>query len=192
MKDSRTTSLMPQEGRDRMNNETEHPAVLLDRQQFFTTIGAPLLAKGQSIAKLASAEHLWVHLKIYHEGGENELHHHATEDHMFFGLGGRGVVYDEHGGEREIRPFEGVMIPAGVNYRLLAVGDENWVTLRIGASALGGGSAPGEVNPTSLDRHNPDGSLSRSKGEDWRLTPRAGIGEPSGEVFDPFGALRKS
>lgn len=177
-----------------MNDEPERPVLALDRQQFFTAIGAPLLAKGQSMAKLASAENMWVHLKIYNEGGENELHYHASEDHMFFCLSGRGVIYDEQGGERGVGPFEGVMIPAGVQYRLLAAGDENWVTLRIGASALGGGFAlePGDVAKASLDRHNPDGSLSRAKGEDWRSTPRAGVGEPSGELFDPLGSLHKS
>jgi mannose-6-phosphate isomerase-like protein (cupin superfamily) len=169
-----------------MSNEVGDP---VPRQQFFTAVGAPLLAEGQSIAKLAAAECLWVHLKIYHEGGENELHYHGSEDHMFFGLAGRGIVYDEAGNEREIGPFEGVMIPAGVKYRLLAVGDENWVTLRVGASALGGGSAPGEVNPATLDRHDPGGSSSWSDGRDWKVNPKAGVGEPSGEVFDPFSSL---
>ena len=43
----------------------------------FTARGAPLLAKGATMELLGRAPQLWLHLKVYAEGGENSLHFHA-------------------------------------------------------------------------------------------------------------------
>ena len=115
----------------------------------FSLLGTQLLSKGQSSALLVDAPQMWIHSKVYADGGERGMHCHPVEDHAFFVVGGRARFQDDTGKETEIGPFDGIMVPRGVNYRFEVVGEENLVMLRIGA---------GELGPDSRHlHHGPDG-----------------------------------
>ena len=106
-----------------------------DRLQRFTMTGTPLLAEGRSSDLLAVASQLWVHAKVYAEGGERGLHSHPTEDHLFFLLAGRALFHAAGGESFEVGAYDGVMVPRGVQYSFEAIGDENLVIVRVGAGA---------------------------------------------------------
>jgi mannose-6-phosphate isomerase-like protein (cupin superfamily) len=80
---------------------------------------------------------MWIHTKINAEGGENEIHAHLDEDHAFIVLEGQMSVFDENGGEIEVKQYQGVMIPKGAYYRYLNTGAGNLVVIRVGAGAKG-------------------------------------------------------
>lgn len=71
------------------------------------------------------------------EGGENEIHAHIDEDHAFIVLEGQMSVFDENGGEIEVKQYQGVMIPKGAYYRYLNTGEGNLVVIRVGAGVKG-------------------------------------------------------
>ena len=52
-----------------------------------------MLAQGRTDTVLAATEDLSVRLKVYSSGGENELHAHPTEDHVFVILQGSARFY---------------------------------------------------------------------------------------------------
>ena len=102
--------------------------------QKFSMRGKPLLASGTSFDALATAENLWLAVKVYARGGENELHAHTVEDHAFVVLQGRATFHFADGSSCEALPFEGVMIPKGTQYRFEAAEEENLVLLRVGGA----------------------------------------------------------
>ena len=94
----------------------------------------PILSQGASFDAVATAENLWLSIKVYSSGGENSLHVHTREDHAFVVLQGKATFYFGDGSTREAKAFEGVMLPKGVAYRFQASEEENLVMLRIGAA----------------------------------------------------------
>ena len=57
------------------------PNVAIDNAVVFSMRNTPLLQQGTIYDPLATAENLWVNLKVYASGGENALHSHGGEDH---------------------------------------------------------------------------------------------------------------
>src|SRR5262249_7369490 len=100
----------------------------------FSMRGAPLLSEGASYDGLATADNLWLSLKVYSSGGENALHAHTVEDHAFVVLQGRGTFYFGDGSTSDVIQYEGIMIPKGVTYRFEADETENLVLLRVGGA----------------------------------------------------------
>jgi mannose-6-phosphate isomerase-like protein (cupin superfamily) len=109
---------------------------------------------------LAVADNLWVHSKVYPSGGENSLHKHPLEDHIFFVVSGEAMFYDAEDELVRLGPSSGVLIPKGVAYRFHSSGDEPLVALRIGG-------APRDASDASIDaafpapmavRTRPDGT----------------------------------
>ena len=103
----------------------------------FSLNDLPLLATGMITAPLATAGNIWVHGKVYSRGGENALHAHKLEDHVFLILQGRARFEFGDGSTRDIGSLEGVLLPRGVLYRFEAIGDSNLVMLRVGAAQIG-------------------------------------------------------
>jgi mannose-6-phosphate isomerase-like protein (cupin superfamily) len=110
------------------------------RTQKFTARGAPLLARGATMELLGRAPQLWLHLKVYAEGGENSVHFHAEEDHAFIVLAGRATFVDADGQTTDVEAFDGMLVPRGAPYAFRSTGDENLVMVRVGAGA-------GELDP---------------------------------------------
>ncbi len=60
------------------------------------------LSAGKSEALLGQADELEMRIKVYAEGGENELHAHLDHDHSFVVLDGEATFYDADGnGDRD-------------------------------------------------------------------------------------------
>jgi mannose-6-phosphate isomerase-like protein (cupin superfamily) len=95
-----------------------------------------LLKAGRTTRFIASTEGdghaMSVGIKCYAEGGENEFHTHAHEDHMFVVLQGRAVFQEPAQPDRELGRNEGILIPAGTFYKFEAVPGEPLVLLRVG------------------------------------------------------------
>lgn len=100
----------------------------------FSMRGLPLLSQGASFDPVATAENLWLSVKVYSSGGENSLHTHTVEDHAFVVLQGRATFHFGDGSSFVALPYEGVMLPKGTSYRFEASEDENLVLLRIGGA----------------------------------------------------------
>lgn len=97
-----------------------------------------LLDQGRTMNLLASTDVLAAHIKVYAEGGENALHCHTQEDHLFVILAGEATFHlGKDDDVKVLRKHQGVMIPAGSYYWFVSSGDENLVLLRVGAKAQG-------------------------------------------------------
>ena len=57
----------------------------------FFDLRVQLLDEGRSVKPLAETSSMWTWMKVYASGGENVLHAHKNEDHMFLVLSGRAV-----------------------------------------------------------------------------------------------------
>lgn len=113
---------------------------------------AEVLERGISRATLYATDSMWAHLKIYADGGENDLHCHPREEHAFFILEGQATFYDRDEKPTVVNKYEGIFIPKGVYYRFSNTGEGNLALLRTGT-----GSNP--YLPQSKDRIALDGSL---------------------------------
>lgn len=103
----------------------------LQKPQLFR-MKAQLPRKGRGSALLAATDRMWVNLKTYAEGGENTLHAHTNEDHVFIVLQGHATFY---GPEEESVTFsrnEGILLPRGCTYYFHAEPGEALVLLRVG------------------------------------------------------------
>jgi hypothetical protein len=67
------------------------PNVAIDKAVLFSMRNLPLLEQGTTYDPLATAENLWVNIKVYASGGENALHAHGGEDHSFIVLQGKAA-----------------------------------------------------------------------------------------------------
>lgn len=80
---------------------------------------------------------LWAHSKVYSAGGENALHSHDIEDHVFLVLQGEAIFHFADGSTTTARAFEGATIPRGTQYRFHANEAEgNLVMFRVGAAVV--------------------------------------------------------
>jgi mannose-6-phosphate isomerase-like protein (cupin superfamily) len=123
---------------------------------------APLLERGVQDTPLFETDELWGHLKVYAEGGENDLHAHPFEDHAFVVLRGEAMFWDGSGDQVAVRPYQGILVPRGAHYRFQNVGEGNLVMLRVGAGSnshvperrgerVGVDGRPLPFNPTQRD-----------------------------------------
>lgn len=135
--------------------DDQSPAAEIGAKPTFFKMRAQLLDDGRSNTQLADTENMWSRLKVYASGGENTLHAHPNEDHMFVVLDGSACFYGPGGEERVLTRNEGLMLPAGSFYSFQATSDEPLVLLRVGCCvndredhgkriAVGGGPLPGK------------------------------------------------
>lgn len=108
------------------------PNPATDREVLFTLRNTPLLEQGTIYDPLATAENLWVNLKVYASGGENALHSHAGEDHAFIVLQGKATFTFVDGSTRVVEKYDGVMLPKNAKYKFEADEAENLVMIRVG------------------------------------------------------------
>jgi len=108
------------------------PVVATDKAVLFSLRNTPLLQQGTIYDPLATAENLWVNLKVYASGGENALHSHGGEDHAFIVLQGKATFTFGDGQTAVVGQYEGVMIPKNGLYKFTADESENLVMLRVG------------------------------------------------------------
>ena len=111
------------------------PNVAVDKAVVFSMRNLPLLEQGTTYDPLATAENLWVNIKVYASGGENALHAHGGEDHAFIVLQGKATFTFGDGQTSVVGQYEGVMIPKNVLYKFQADESENLVLLRVGGGS---------------------------------------------------------
>ena len=104
----------------------------VDEAVVFSMRNLPLLKQGTTYDPLATAENLWSSIKVYASGGENALHSHGGEDHLFIVLQGEATFTFGDGRTSRLGVHEGVMIPKNVAYKFEADEAENLVLLRVG------------------------------------------------------------
>ena len=97
------------------------------------SLRTPYLSDGRTTDLLSETEDLWVHVKVYAQGGENALHCHEDEDHAFVVLEGQATYWDQDRNEKVVNKNEGIMLPKGAFYYFQSSGDTNLVLLRVGA-----------------------------------------------------------
>jgi mannose-6-phosphate isomerase-like protein (cupin superfamily) len=111
------------------------PNVAIDDAVLFSMRNLPLLEQGTTYDPLATAENLWLSIKVYASGGENALHAHGGEDHAFIVLQGKATFSFGDGSTAVVGKYEGVMIPKNALYKFQADEAENLVLLRVGGGA---------------------------------------------------------
>lgn len=111
------------------------PNVAIDNAVLFSMRNLPLLEQGTTYDPLATAENLWLSIKVYASGGENALHAHGGEDHAFIVLQGKATFTFGDGRTAVVGKYEGVMIPKNALYKFQADESENLVLLRVGGGA---------------------------------------------------------
>ena len=107
-------------------------------QPTFFKLEAQLPTQGRTNIPLAASENMWVVLKTYASGGENELHTHPHEDHTFIVLQGQAKFYGPAGETKIVGANEGVLLPHGAYYWFHVCSEEPLVMARIGAGTLDG------------------------------------------------------
>lgn len=110
----------------------------------FFKLRAQMLEQGRTNTPLCKTDNMWSMLKVYASGGENGLHTHTREDHMFVVMQGSARFYGPNGEEHDCATHEGVLLPAGAYYWFNATSEEPLVLLRIGCKA-------GESDGTNTD-----------------------------------------
>ena len=140
-----------------IQKQTQHDAQVFD-------LGIEILAHGKKSEMKAKSNLMTVMMKCHAEGGENSLHTHATEDHVFVVLQGEATFHlglEEN--EVVLHRYQGLMIPMGTYYRFQSTGDENLIQIRVGAAT--------EENAL-MDRRNVRGEwLDPMSEEDHWVTP---------------------
>lgn len=118
-------------GETKFDPESNKPTVFKMR--------APLPKQGNDRTLLAATDKMWLFLNTYApEGGENRLHAHTTEDHVFIVLQGRARFEGPNGEIAELGRNEGINLPRGTLYTFCATGGEHLVLLRVGCAAYDG------------------------------------------------------
>lgn len=100
----------------------------------FFHMRARLPRLGRTNQVLAASKYMNVVLKTYASGGENEIHAHTNEDHVFVILQGAAVFYGPNGEQRTVAKHDCVLVPSGAFYCFTAKEEEPLVMLRIGAA----------------------------------------------------------
>jgi mannose-6-phosphate isomerase-like protein (cupin superfamily) len=150
--------------------------------------GLPLLNRGATMDLLGRGEHMWAHSKVYSSGGENALHSHDTEDHLFLVLSGKALFSFQDESECEAMPFEGVFLRKGTRYKFRAVGEDNLVLIRVGAATV---NNPHDVDETYQvprellkQRRAPDGNVANGSAS-ANKTPSEPVEYKPGATFAP-------
>ena len=97
-----------------------------------------LLSEGRSDVILAGTDRLKIMIKCYASGGENYLHAHTEEDHVFLVLAGSARFWSDHGPIATVSANQGVLIPHGAYYAFQSDAPEPLVLLRAGVPWEGG------------------------------------------------------
>ena len=112
----------------------------------FFHLRAQLPKQGRTNLPVATTDRMYVWLKTYASGGENELHAHPNEDHMFLVLQGAAEFYGPKGETQVVSRMDGVFLPRGSFYWFKTVSQEPLVMLRVGACVDPNEDIMGRIN----------------------------------------------
>lgn len=120
------------EGTEDMRAQIEAQAAVKAQPSFFH-LRAQLPRQGRTDTPMAATDRMWVVLKTYASDGENELHAHPNEDHVFLVLQGEAEFFGPKGELKRVKKHDGILLPRGTFYWFKAIGEEPLVMARIGA-----------------------------------------------------------
>lgn len=100
----------------------------------FFHIRAKLPRQGRTNQVLGASTYMNIVLKTYASGGENEIHAHTNEDHVFVVLQGGATFFGPRGETKHVERNDCVLVPANALYSFHADGEEPLVMLRVGAA----------------------------------------------------------
>lgn len=132
----------------------------------FFQMAARLPVRGRTDSLMATTDRTWVILKTYARDGENELHAHINEDHVFLILQGTADFRGPRDEQKILGKNAGVIIPAGTFYKFSAVGDDPLVIARIGFCIKEGADPHARIGH---DGHEMDGFAKANKTVDVEL-----------------------
>lgn len=83
---------------------------------------------------LPGTEDLTGRVKVYVSGGENKMHSHPKEDHVFYVLRGQATFHIEHDDNAvDVSANNAILLPRGTRYWFTNTGTGNLVLLRVGS-----------------------------------------------------------
>jgi mannose-6-phosphate isomerase-like protein (cupin superfamily) len=98
------------------------------------TLRTQLVSAGHTKDLLARTDAMTLHIHCYGpKGGENGLHAHVDEDHMFVVLQGEAQFYGRNGPLPALKKNQALMLPRGAFYSFANETDEPLVMIRFGA-----------------------------------------------------------
>jgi mannose-6-phosphate isomerase-like protein (cupin superfamily) len=98
------------------------------------TLRTQLVGAGHTKDLLAATDGVTFHLHCYGpKGGENGLHAHVDEDHIFVVLQGEAQFFGRNGALPVLRKNQALMLPKGAFYSFSNESDEPLVMIRFGA-----------------------------------------------------------
>ncbi len=98
------------------------------------TLKTPLVSEGHLDNEVAVTDLMYVWVKVYAQGGENYLHTHEREDHVFVILDGEATFQDPDGKTTVLGKHQGIMLQRGAYYMFTSTGNTPLVLLRVGAA----------------------------------------------------------
>src|SRR5688500_20143468 len=98
----------------------------------FFKMRAQMLQEGRTNTLLARTDNMWATLKVYASGGENGLHTHPNEDHMFVVLQGSARFFGPNDETADLGKYQGIMLPAGSYYKFQSTSEEPLGLMREG------------------------------------------------------------
>ena len=105
------------------------------------TLRTQLVSAGHTKDLLAQTDAMTLHIHCYGpKGGENGLHTHVDEDHVFVVLQGEAQFYGRNGPLPVVKKNQALMLPRGAFYSFANETDKPLVMIRFGTrdkSALG-------------------------------------------------------
>jgi mannose-6-phosphate isomerase-like protein (cupin superfamily) len=114
------------------------------------TLRTQLVSEGHTKDLLAETDQMTFHIHCYGpKGGENGLHAHVDEDHVFVVLQGEAQFFGMDGALPVLKKNQALMLPKGSFYSFSNEGDEPLVMIRFGAmdKKLPGGRLDPEGKP---------------------------------------------
>jgi len=123
------------------NEAAAAPLAGNERDPEIIPLRTQLASKGHTKQLLAKTDMMTMHIHCYApKGGENGLHAHVKEDHVFICLQGEAVFRGLHGELPALQKHQAIFIPKGCYYSFSNETNEPCILLRFGASPDGYGS----------------------------------------------------
>jgi len=123
-----------------MATKTEVPASIpgAERDPEILSLRTQLVSKGHTKRLLAETDMMTFHVHCYGpKGGENGLHAHTEEDHIFVCLEGEAQFSGLNGPLPPLRKHQALFLPKGCFYSFSNNTDQPLILIRFGASPKG-------------------------------------------------------
>ena len=100
------------------------------------SLKTPLMAEGLINNVVAETDLMSVWVKVYASGGENYLHTHEAEDHVFIIMDGEATFQDPDGHKTTLTKYQGILLQRGAFYKFTSSTEKPLVLLRVSATAV--------------------------------------------------------